>query len=115
MQPFEQDDWLHREAQADGWVACRAYDAARQMNLSLFRNPTDAERAKVFHHPERGEVHVEWMLEVLAGHERHHLVHFEIVAAQGPVNGLLLHGRCSDRPHKPIRRQTLTPSSSHRL
>jgi hypothetical protein len=80
VQPFDQDVWLHREAQTDGWVAFRAYGAMRQMNLSLYRSLTDDERAKVFHHPERGAMHVEWILEMLAGHERHHLVHFQIIA-----------------------------------
>ena len=81
VQPFDQDAWLHREAQTDGWVAFRAYDAARQMNLSLFRSLTAGERAKVLYHPERGEIHVEWILEILAGHERHHLVHFQMIRA----------------------------------
>lgn len=80
VQPFDQDAWLHREAQTDGAVAFRAYDAARQMNLLLFRSLTDAERAKVLLHPERGEMHVEWILEMLAGHERHHLAHLQTIA-----------------------------------
>jgi len=80
VQPFEQDVWLAREASTDGLTAFRAYYAARQMNLGLFTSLTDAERERAFTHPERGPMHVEWILETLAGHERHHLPHFRTIA-----------------------------------
>lgn len=82
-QPMDQDAWLQREAGVDGHVAFQAYYAARQMNLLLFTGLTDADRAKVLQHPERGQMHVEWLLELLAGHERHHLRQLESIAAGG--------------------------------
>lgn len=80
VQPFDQDAWLLREPVLNGPDACRAYYAIRQFNLPLFRSLTSEERALALHHPERGTIHVEWILEMLAGHELHHLRHFETIA-----------------------------------
>jgi hypothetical protein len=81
VQPFDQDAWLLREPVLKGPDAFRAYYANRQFNLPLFRSLTPDERALALHHPERGTIHVEWILEMLAGHELHHLGHFETIAA----------------------------------
>ena len=80
VQPFDQDAWLLREAGTDGLEAFRAYYAMRQLNLRLFATLSPEERRRPLTHPERGPMIVEWILESLAGHERHHLPHFEIVA-----------------------------------
>lgn len=82
VQPFDQDDWLRREPESGGLDAARAYYALRQFNLPLYRSLTPAERARRLHHPERGDMHVEWILESLAGHELHHLAHVETVAGR---------------------------------
>jgi hypothetical protein len=80
VQPFEQDDWLVREPAMPGLEAFRGYYAMRQFNLPLYRSLTPAERRRGLTHPERGPMVVEWILESLAGHERHHLPHFEAIA-----------------------------------
>jgi hypothetical protein len=80
VQPFEQDAWLTREPAMPGPEAFRAYYAMRQFNLPLYRSLTTDERRRALTHPERGPMIVEWILESLAGHERHHLPHFEIIA-----------------------------------
>lgn len=80
VQPFEQDDWLVREPAMPGLDAFRGYYAMRQFNLPLYRSLTPAELRKPLTHPERGALLVESVLETLAGHERHHLPHFEIIA-----------------------------------
>ncbi len=80
VQPFDQDTWLVREAAADGLTAFRAYYATRQMNLVFFQSLTNAERERTLDHPELGRIHVEWILETLAGHERHHEPHFRAIA-----------------------------------
>ena len=82
VQPFDQDDWLRREPASGGLDAARAYYALRQFNLPLYRSLTPAERATRLHHPERGDMCVEWILESLAGHELHHLAHVETVAGR---------------------------------
>jgi hypothetical protein len=80
VQPFGQDEWLVREPDIPGPDAFRAYYAMRQFNLPLYRSLTPAERRRTLTHPERGPMIVEWILESLAGHERHHLPHFEAIA-----------------------------------
>jgi len=80
VQPFDQDAWLRREAGTDGQVAFWAYYAMRHLNLQLFAALSPEERRRAFTHPERGPMIVEWILESLAGHERHHLPHFEAIA-----------------------------------
>ena len=52
----------------------------RHLNLQLFSTLSEEDRRRPCHHPERGPMRVEWILETLAGHERHHLPHFEIIA-----------------------------------
>jgi hypothetical protein len=80
VQPFDQDAWMAREPLTAGLDAFRGYYAMRQFNLPLYRSLTPAERRRTFVHPERGSMIVEWILEMLAGHERHHLAHIEIIA-----------------------------------
>jgi len=79
VQPFEQDDWLRREPPMGSLEALQAYTGFRQFNLPLFRSLTAEEWARVIHHPERGEMRVGWILELLAGHDLNHLQHIERV------------------------------------
>jgi hypothetical protein len=81
-QPFDQDRWLTREADTAAAPALGAYIALRQMNLALFRALSKADRARTFRHPEYGELTVEWLLQMIAGHELHHLEQFETIAAK---------------------------------
>lgn len=80
-QPFDQDAWLEREAASNAATALGAYVALRELNMLLFRRLTKTDQAKTFHHPEHGELNVQWLLEMLAGHELRHLRHFEAIAA----------------------------------
>ena len=80
VQPFEQDAWMQREPLVGGRDAFNAYFSLRQFNLPLYRSLTGEEQARVFQHPERGEMRVGWILELLAGHELHHLEHVEAIA-----------------------------------
>jgi hypothetical protein len=79
VQPFDQDAWMQREPLVGGREAFDAYFSLRQFNLPLYRSLTAEDLARVFQHPERGEMHVAWILELLAGHELHHLAHIETV------------------------------------
>jgi hypothetical protein len=79
-QPFDQDRWLAREADVDGQTALSAYLALRQLNMQLFDRLTAADRQLRFRHPEHGEQTVDWLLTMIAGHELHHVPHFEAIA-----------------------------------
>lgn len=80
-QPFDQDRWLEGEPATRPATALGAYLALRQMNLELFRALSPAMRGTAFQHPEHGELTVQWLLEMIAGHELHHLKQFEAIAA----------------------------------
>jgi hypothetical protein len=79
-QPFDQDRWLAREADVDGPTALSAYLALRQLNMRLFERLTAADRQTRFQHPEHGDLTVDWLLAMIAGHELHHVPHFEAIA-----------------------------------
>ncbi|HOC17610.1 MAG TPA: DinB family protein [Vicinamibacterales bacterium] len=81
-QPFDQNDWMAAESRVDGTTALAAYTAVRQMNLQFFSALSASERATGFHHPEYGEITIDWLMRQIAGHELHHLRHFEAVAGQ---------------------------------
>lgn len=81
VQPFDQDEWAKVETTADAATALAAYLAMRRLNLALFRALTPEQRQRQFRHPERGVISVEWILIALAGHDRHHLPHFEAIAS----------------------------------
>lgn len=80
-QPFDQNDWMAAEPQVDAQSALGAYLALRRMNLQFFSALSPADRATTFHHPEYGEISVEWLIRQIAGHELHHLPQFEVVAS----------------------------------
>ncbi len=79
-QPFDQDDWMRIEPLVGGLDAFHAYFSLRQFNMPLYRRLTAGDLARVFQHPEKGEMQVGWILELLAGHDRHHLAHIEAIA-----------------------------------
>ncbi len=72
VQPFDQDAWMEVEP-GDGRLALDAYETLRPLNLALCRALTPAQRAKRVVHPQFGDINVEWILRMFAGHERHHL------------------------------------------
>jgi len=72
-QPFDQNDWMAVESEVDGLTALEAYLAVRRMNLQFFSRLSQAERVRAFHHPEYGDISVDWLMRQIAGHELHHL------------------------------------------
>ncbi len=81
VQPFDQDKMMAREPRHGGRDGFDAYYTLRRWNLPLFRGMTPADREIRFTHPEWGEMKVGELLALLAGHELHHLPHFEKVVA----------------------------------
>ena len=83
VQPFDQDAWMTMDQKGlDGQAALALFSFTRAFNLGLFKRLTKEERAKTFTHPERGQITVEDVLIMAAGHELHHLVQLEQVASQ---------------------------------
>jgi uncharacterized damage-inducible protein DinB len=85
VQPFDQDAWLAREPETDGREALGAWLALRRMNLALFRSFSAEERARTFHHPERGDLTIWDYVETLAGHDVHHLVQLQALVGGPPA------------------------------
>jgi uncharacterized damage-inducible protein DinB len=81
IQPFDQDEWMQREATPDDDSALEAFCAMRQLNLSFWRTLSPEELQRALTHPERGRMNVQVMLETVAGHDLNHLEQLEAVAA----------------------------------
>lgn len=79
LQPFDQDLWMAIEPEGDGMSALEAYLALRRMNLDLVRRLSPAQRGRTFLHPELGQIDVDWVITMFAGHERHHLPQLEMI------------------------------------
>ena len=80
-QPFDQNAWMARDAAIGGEVARNAFVAMSAMNLALFASLSPTDRATAFTHPEYGPISVDWLIHQMAGHQIHHLRHFEVIAA----------------------------------
>lgn len=80
-QSFNQDQWMPVDDRMDARTALNAYLALRLMNLTMWRNLSDAQRNREFTHPEYGALNVGWVAAQMAGHDIHHLRQFEKVAA----------------------------------
>jgi len=73
LHPFDQDAWSKRYAPIDFSTAQRTFDALREWNLLLLPTLADADRNRPAHHPERGQITFQSVLETIAGHDLHHL------------------------------------------
>ncbi|MDQ3070256.1 MAG: DinB family protein [Acidobacteriota bacterium] len=81
VQPFDQDAWMALDRNGlDGNAALALFSFTRALNLGLFKQLTPEQRAATFRHPEQGEIKVEDVLVMSAGHEVHHLAQLEEVA-----------------------------------
>jgi len=76
-QPFSQDDWMAIDNQASARTALEAYVSLRQFNLAMWRSLTPEQLDRPFHHPEYGDLTVEWIMAQMAGHDIHHLKQFQ--------------------------------------
>lgn len=82
IQPFDQDAWLALDRGGlDGQGALALFSFARAFNLGLVRKMTADDRARTLRHPELGDITIEDVLVTIAGHELHHLAHFETIAS----------------------------------
>ncbi len=79
IQPFEQDAWAQMYAHYSVEEARAAFTALRQWNVAFVAGLSDAQRKKVYVHPERGEETLWTIVEIMAGHDLHHLALLEKV------------------------------------
>jgi hypothetical protein len=76
-QAFNQDDWMAVDEATDARTALNAYLALRAFNLAMWRRLSPEQRRRSFHHPEYGDLEVNWIAAQMAGHDIHHLKQFE--------------------------------------
>lgn len=76
-QPFNQDGWIPLDEHMDARTALNAYVALREMNLRMWKGLSEEMRGRTFSHPEYGQLTVGWVAHQMAGHDLHHLKHFE--------------------------------------
>jgi hypothetical protein len=82
IQPFDQDAWLALDRGGlDGQGALALFSFTRAFNLGLAKKMTAEDRARTIKHPEQGAITIEDVLVTIAGHELHHLAHFQQIAS----------------------------------
>jgi uncharacterized damage-inducible protein DinB len=81
IQPFDQDAWSQHYANYDLASALTLFHALREWNLKLVGGLSKAELASETHHPERGSLTFQTILDTMAGHDLNHLKQVQQVAA----------------------------------
>ena len=79
-QSFDQDQWMPLDERMDARTALEAYTTLRRMNLSMWHGLSETQRSRSFTHPEYGQLDVGWVAAQMAGHDIHHLKHFQQIA-----------------------------------
>jgi len=79
-QPYDGAAWVALETPSSPAVALEAFSALRRLDVMLYRRLTREQRERPFRHPEFGEISIEWIIRVLAGHDLHHLQHLKAIA-----------------------------------
>ena len=83
LQPFDQDAWS-RAYDGVGYTTAAAratWTALRQWNLDLIEGLSEDDKRRRAQHPELGELTLAAVLEIVAGHDLHHVASLERVAA----------------------------------
>ncbi len=73
LQPFEQDAWAKIYDAYSFELAWDTFKALRAWNVAFVDALTEADKAKGYTHPERGEEKMWTLVEIMAGHDLHHL------------------------------------------
>ncbi|MBZ5622173.1 MAG: DinB family protein [Acidobacteriia bacterium] len=84
IQPFDQDAWATRYASLDAEAALAVFSAVRKWNLALLDAVTPEQLSKTLHHPERGDMTFQTVIETMGGHDLNHLRQLETIASQAP-------------------------------
>jgi uncharacterized damage-inducible protein DinB len=79
LQPFDQDAWARMYGAYSFSAAWATYKAMRAWNVAFVKDLNEAEKEKMYTHPERGEERLWTMVEIMAGHDLHHLKTLELI------------------------------------
>lgn len=84
LQPFDQDPWA-RAYDGVNYTAAAAlatWKAVRSWNLALIETLEEDDKQRPVTHPEVGELTLWTLVEIIAGHDLHHLKSLEKLAAK---------------------------------
>jgi uncharacterized damage-inducible protein DinB len=73
MQPFDQDLWAKMYGQYSMEMAKATFFALRAWNVAFVEGLSEADKRKAIVHPERGEETLWTIVQIMAGHDLHHL------------------------------------------
>ncbi len=77
LQPFEQDPWAKMYSNYTYAQARATFAALRAWNIAFVSGLSDSEREKPYLHPVRGMEKLWNLVEIMAGHDLHHLKSLE--------------------------------------
>jgi uncharacterized damage-inducible protein DinB len=73
IQPFDQDSWSRIYAEYSLAQARACFEALRAWNVAFVGGLSEADRQRPVTHPERGEETLWTIVQIMAGHDLHHL------------------------------------------
>lgn len=82
VQPFDQDAWAKNYAKLEAKWALGAFITARLWNIEFLKALPKEAFANKATHPERGELTLQNMIEITAGHDVNHLEQLETLVSR---------------------------------
>jgi hypothetical protein len=89
IQPFDQDAWAEPYGALDARAALASFCANRAWNANWLKSLKHEAFSKAATHPERGELTLQTLIEITAGHDLNHLGQFEQVAVAAKAGSSL--------------------------
>jgi uncharacterized damage-inducible protein DinB len=77
IEPFEQDDWAKPYDAYSLAEALGTFKALRKWNVAFVTALSEKDKKKVIMHPERGQETLWTIVQIMAGHDLHHLAALE--------------------------------------
>jgi hypothetical protein len=81
IQPFDQEAWAVSYGELDPRMALATFTGLRNWNLGLLSARSGDLSSRKLSHPERGDMTLAEMLEIIAGHDMNHRKQLETIAA----------------------------------
>jgi uncharacterized damage-inducible protein DinB len=81
VQPFDQEAWAVSYGELDPSMALATFTGLRNWNLALLKARAGDLSSRRVSHPERGDMTLAEMLELIAGHDMNHRKQLETIAA----------------------------------
>ena len=82
MQPFDQDAWAKNYAKLEAKWALGAFITARLWNIEFLKSLPKEAFANSSLHPERGELTLQNLIEITAGHDVNHMEQLELLVSR---------------------------------